>query len=128
MQNYSKVGGILSIVSGGLGVFSALMIIIFAVVMGIIGGNGLYHDGYRNTDEFVIVIMIIYGIWGFLGLLVSALAIVGGVFALKKKHWGMALAGSIAGVLAFFPCGVIAVIFTALGKQEFNAQALPRTV
>jgi len=128
MQNYSKVGGILSIVSGGLGVFSALIIIIFAVVLGIFGRNGFYNDGYRNQDNFVIVITIIYGIWGFLGLLVSALAIVGGVFALKKKHWGMALAGSIAGVLAFFPCGVIAVIFTALGKQEFNAQALPRTV
>jgi hypothetical protein len=48
------------------------------------------------------------------------LAIVGGAFALKKRHWPLALAGAIAGTITFFPCGIPAIIFVSLGKEEFS--------
>lgn len=53
-------------------------------------------------------------------LIVAILAIIGGIYALQRKNWGLALAGSIA---AFFPSwllGIAAIIFTALSKDEFE--------
>jgi|SRR4030042_118998 hypothetical protein len=52
--------------------------------------------------------------------IVGILAIVGGIYALRRKIWGLALAGSIA---AFFPSWIIglpAIILTALSKNEFE--------
>ena len=55
------------------------------------------------------------------GSLDVILAIVGGIYALQRKIWGLALAGSIA---AFFTpswvLGVAAIVFTALSKNEFE--------
>jgi hypothetical protein len=45
-------------------------------------------------------------------------ALVGGINALKRKRWGLALAGSILslpGVMA-----ILAIIFVSLGKKEFD--------
>jgi hypothetical protein len=51
---------------------------------------------------------------------IGILAIIGGVYALRRKVWGLALAGSIA---AFFPSwilGLTAIVLTALSKNEFD--------
>jgi len=54
------------------------------------------------------------------------LALVGGIFALQRRRWGWALAGSIAAVFAsipilrFLPVGIVAIIFTAIAKDEFE--------
>jgi len=62
-------------------------------------------------------------IWlGFLGVLVVALgivAMVGGVFALKRKSFGMALAGAICALPVFF-LGIPAVILVSLSGREFG--------
>jgi hypothetical protein len=84
------------------------------------GIEGNYN--YSGTEEGVFtIIAVVYIVIGICCAVVGALAIMGGVFALRKKHWGWALVGSIAGTLAFFPCGVPAIIFTAMGKPEFQA-------
>jgi len=51
----------------------------------------------------------------------AVLALVGGIYALKRQKWGLALAGAIA---AFFPVGIlgaVAIVFTALSRQEFES-------
>jgi hypothetical protein len=51
---------------------------------------------------------------------IGILAIIGGIYALRRKVWGLALAGSIA---AFFPSwilGLTAIVLTALSKNEFD--------
>jgi hypothetical protein len=123
MQNYARVGGILSVVAGGLGCLSAIIMVLFAILMGIFAGGDMFNNHYYNysSPDFALgIVVIIYAILGVIGVLVSILAIIGGIYGIKKKNWGFALAGAIAGVLTFFPCGVIAVIFTALGKPEFS--------
>jgi hypothetical protein len=53
---------------------------------------------------------------------IGILAIVGGIFALRRKVWGLALAGSIASLfsLHLFFLGIAAIVFTALSKKEFE--------
>jgi hypothetical protein len=127
-QNYSKIGGILSIVSGGLGCLSSLLVVFLAVIIGFSAGGTYYYDGYYEPDQIFMILMVIYGVCGVIGIILSALAITGGIFALKKKSWGLALAGSIAGVLTFMPCGIVAVIFTVMSKPEFNTAPGLQTV
>jgi hypothetical protein len=55
--------------------------------------------------------------------ILGILSIVGGVFALSRKVWGMALAGSITSLFSpplFWLLGITAIVFTALSKNEFE--------
>ena len=59
--------------------------------------------------------------------LLAVVAIVGGIFAIRKRRWGLALAGSICAIFAGVPLylaglflGIPAVVFTALGKEHFK--------
>ena len=128
MTNNTKTGGVLSIVAGGIGILSMLMLVLVAVFMAVMPslfGEDFYSAQSYSNDEMspqmvFIIIAVIYGGMGFIGMLIGALAVVGGVFTLKKKYWGWALAGAIAGNLVFPPCGIPALIFTCLGKSEFQ--------
>lgn len=49
------------------------------------------------------------------------IAIVGGICALTRKAWGLALAGSIFALIGpWFILGILAIIFVSLGKREFK--------
>ena len=47
-------------------------------------------------------------------------AIIGGIFAFRRKVWGLALAGSIAAIFGSTPLGIVSTIFTAISKDEFE--------
>jgi len=118
MQNKAVISGILSIVSGSLG-FLGFLVIILAVLFftffpsDLTGGSGL-------EQSMITVMVIVYSISGLITLALSILAIIGGVYSLKRKNWPLSLTAAIAGVLVFFPTGIPAVIFISMGKQEFN--------
>ena len=104
------VGGVLAIIGGVIGCIYGLVV---AVLGGIIGGmlSPLGLAGLGGIGIAVGVILLIVGI----------VAIVGGVKAMKRKSWGLALAGSICAL--FNPVGVLgilAIIFVAIGKSEFR--------
>jgi hypothetical protein len=54
-------------------------------------------------------------------LAVTALAVIGGIFALLRKRWGWALAGSIVCILPFSLLGIAATILVALSRDEFDS-------
>ena len=58
------------------------------------------------------------------GLLVvlGIIAIAGGVSAIRRKRFGLSLAGAIC-ALPSVPLGILAVIFVSLGKREFGAES-----
>ncbi len=51
---------------------------------------------------------------------IAALAIVGGAFAIKRKKWPWALAGSISAALVPIPLGIVAIILLVLSRNEFK--------
>jgi len=55
-------------------------------------------------------------------VIAGILALVGGIYALRRKTWGLALAGSICATLSLYTwfLGIIAIIFTARSKSEFE--------
>jgi hypothetical protein len=55
-------------------------------------------------------------------VILAIIAVVGGIFALQRRIWGLALAGGICAIfspLTWF-LGVIATIFVSISKDEFN--------
>jgi Double zinc ribbon len=110
----TRTAGILAIVAGAVGL--AQWVTIAAVEIPYWGwlpmGGGL--GGIVATA--VVAVEIAIGI----------VAIVGGVFALKRKRWRLALAGSICAIFSFFlfflnvPLGIAATVLVVLGKGEFE--------
>jgi len=54
-------------------------------------------------------------------IILGIIAIVGGSYALKRRVWGLALAGSICALIGPWGLlGLLAIIFVSLGKGEFE--------
>ena len=112
----STVAGILQILSAGskslilFGLFAALIVV----------PVNPYIDPSDASGGVPVNVMAI--LWGLsLPLLISCiLALVGGIYALHRKKWGLALAGAIAAFLPFSLLGTAAIIFTVLAKGEFE--------
>ena len=97
--------GILCIIAGAIGVISG---IVFAILGGI--GFGFFGLGWVSA------------IMGGPSIILGIIAIIGGICALKRKIWGLALAGSIC-ALPLFVFGIPAIIFVISGKREFERGA-----
>ena len=122
MSNNAKVGGILSIVAGAIGALWAAVVLFFVLLISVAAVSGPSYDSryYAAPPGDAVALFVVFVVgFGVLFAAVPVLAIVGGVFALKRKHWGWALAGAIASVFIFLPCGVPAIVFVAMGKPEF---------
>ena len=52
-------------------------------------------------------------------LVLGIIAIVGGVSAIRRKSFGLSLAGAICALIPLNLLGLLAVIFVSLGKREF---------
>ena len=114
MERTSKptVAGILSIISGILGLIVTIRLIGIAVTSG-----AMNIPGTEAVPEYVSILIWITTIPS---LSIGVLALIGGIFAVQRKKWQWALAGSIAAVFAFLPLGIAAVILTAQARNEFE--------
>ena len=115
----STAAGVLSIVSGVFGIFMGAGLILMAVFF----ISLVSFEVYPYKDLPLVFLESFFLGWGILQLLLAVLAVIGGIYALQRRHWGLALAGSIAAILAAFPVGIVAVVLTALSKNEFDRKS-----
>ena len=111
--------GIINIVIGVLNVFGMF---IFMVVLVAIGGGvmalsriaelmPLWLSG--TIQGFMVIAALLMAIF-------SALPLIGGINALQRKNWGLALAGSIVAILSTTLPGIVATVLVALSRKEFE--------
>ena len=124
MQNNAKIAGILTIVSGAFGVLWLVWAVFAMLMVRFMFTEPFTPYRFPTHPGFITLVTIFYAVFGLFFVLVGVLGIVGGVFALKKKNWGLALAGAIAGTVTFFPCGIPAIIYVTIAKPEFSAPEL----
>jgi len=113
--------GVCSIVGGALGILSGLLIGTLGMwgYGGMMGSWGMWgSDGYMMPWGAGLL-----GLFGIPAIVLGTMAIVGGVFALRRRHWGLSLAGAICATLVpmSFLLGVAAIVFIALSHDEFQA-------
>jgi len=101
-------GGVLAIISGGLGILGAL---IWVAIGGFIAASG---------EADALAVSTVYAVLGVIGVPVGILAIVGGVRALAMKSFGWAITGGICALLCGGLLGLLALIFIAVSKAEFE--------
>jgi len=106
--------GIMTIIAGGMGIGVGAYINVFSEVIGELAGvSELVELGE------LIGFLATFG-WAVIGL--GIVALIGGIFALKKKLWGLALAGAICAtpmIPVGTTLGILSIVFLAKGKKEF---------
>ena len=110
------VAGILDIVAGAGGIIAGIFLLVGVVAFNFLSIRSGVHVPMGMPNSIVAVL----GILAIPFFCLSVLAVVGGAFALQRKNWGLALAGSIAAIIISFILGVTAIVFTILAKDEFN--------
>lgn len=98
-----KTAGILSIIAGAFG---------------LLAGMGIGALGALISSLFDLPGL--GGIIGFPIVILGIVAIIGGIFSLVRRVWGLALAGAICALFCFNILGILAIIFVAVSKQEFK--------
>ena len=127
--------GILNIISGAFGIAAGIFVMgVGGMISGLSGVDwsawekwgGTWGPGPGPADiqemlpeviGFVTAISIIVGI---VLLAFGIITLVGGIYAIKRRKWGLALAGSILALPVGSILGILAIIFVSLGKNEFD--------
>ena len=112
----STVAGILDVVAGISGLVGAIPLLVIALV----GSGVLSAISEAEVQALAIIPLALFLPLAILCFVAGIVAIAGGIAALNKRRWGLAVAGSVAAVFGFFPFGVLAVVFTILAEDEFR--------
>ncbi len=134
----SLTAGILTTVAGGVGIGSGIITLILGAFIGALGGitAGLGHwiepwveamPGMVGFAEYITgVLGVAFGISSVMFIAVGAVSVVfgivafiGGISAIKRRRWGLALTGAILSLFTMTPLGVLSIVFLSLGKSEF---------
>jgi hypothetical protein len=115
----STVAGVLSIVAGAFNILTAFWIgfLLMATLSWTFPYNYISPYDLPFATSVISVILIISLIFCIIG---AVFPVLGGIFALQRRHWGWSLAGAIVAIFTSLPFGVLATIFIALGKDEFQ--------
>jgi predicted phage tail protein len=113
----TRAAGILAIVAGAVAVVESVFVA--ALVIRALG----WLEVFSALDESGIVAAAVAVV-----VISAIVAIVGGVFALKRRIWGLAIAGSICAIFSFIaipfllnlPLAIAAIVLVVLGRGEFE--------
>jgi hypothetical protein len=103
-RQLSTAAGVLEIVGGSLDMLAAIVILVIVAV------SAANEDGAPPAVALVALAAAIIG----------GVAIIGGSCALRRRNWGMALAGGIVILWPVTLLGIAALIMTVLSKDEFE--------
>jgi len=117
-------GGALSIVAGafeviGGGVMVALVSLGIPLRLWLASFLPGILDGWYGFEHIWPVVPIWLTIIGGLLLVLGIIAIVGGISAIRRKSFGLSLAGAICAFIPLNLFGLLAVIFVSLARREF---------
>jgi hypothetical protein len=116
----ATTAGILSIVAGGLNGLVAIGIIVAIIFLGSL--SPMIMD-YVDPADVPFVMPLIVPILVFIlvfSVITAVFPIIGGVYALQRRRWGWALAGSIIAIFRTNVLGILATIFVSMAKDEFD--------
>ena len=95
-----------------------------AGILTIIGGIfGIVVGAFATTiSELIGIFAGMPGLGAMIGaplIGIGIVALIGGIYTMKRKVWGFALTGAILALFPIIPLGVLAIIFVSMGKKEF---------
>jgi len=116
----ATTAGVLNIVAGGLNGLGALGIIIAIFAVGSLSvmiEDFLLPEQASSILPIIIPILVASLVLNIAG---TVFPIIGGIYALQRRKWGWALAGSIIAIFRSSILGILATIFVAMARDEFE--------
>ena len=115
-----SAGGILSIIAGAFEIIGGGAL----VVWGIVGCVPFWESLCSLSPNYGSDLsMRIFPMWIIIGggilVALGIIAIAGGISTVKRRSFGLSLAGAICAFIPFNILGLLAIIFISLGKREF---------
>ena len=106
------VAGILDLLAALIASGLLIGTIIFAIISPSLMSD--YAHGLGSVFYTILIIWLIYL------AVMTTLCLLGGIYALKRRRWGWALAGSIASLFCISILGIVPIVSTAVSKDEFE--------
>ncbi len=76
---------------------------------------GITHEIISGSlSPMLVIVPILFFVAGILSL-------IGGIYAVQRRKWKLALAGSIAAIFGATLIGILATVFIVMAKDEFKA-------
>ena len=108
------IAGSLSIFSGGVSLIGFIGLLIASIALGWTAADVTgWLPGMNIAMSILIILCVLFLVTGMLALL-------GGIYAVQRKKWGLALFGSICALIPTFVLGLAAIILITLSKDEFE--------
>ncbi len=107
-----RIAGYLLVITGSIAILGMLLMtfILWALAQGM-------AVGYAEPGNAPLALILIMGL---LFTIPGIIAVLGGVNALRRRRWGLALAGAIGACFYFNVLGIPALVLVLLGKNEFS--------
>ena len=99
------------------------ILILIGALAGIIGGAWMIWAGsmFLPLGDIGVDVSGIFATCGIIWIVLSLVGLLGGIFAMQRKHFGLAILGGIFSLLfGFFIFGLIGLILVAISKSEFT--------
>jgi hypothetical protein len=113
------VAGILNIITGIINLFGMFVVIGLLTAF----GGGILSI-IRIADMMPIWLSgMVHGVLIIMAILLavlSSLPLIGGIYAIQRKVWSLALAGSVVAILSIPPLGIVSTVLVSLSKSEFT--------
>ena len=113
------IAGTLNIITGIINLFGMFVVIGLLTVF----GGGILSI-VRVADMMPVWLSgMVHGILIVMAILLavlSSLPLIGGVYAIQRKAWSMALAGSVVATLSIPPLGIVSTVLVSLSRSEFT--------
>jgi len=127
--------GILTIIAGAIGIGRGGFMIALGGLIGKLGvfttelsdliseWAGVFVPGAIDIPSIIMEAITITStvliVIGAVSLAFGIVALIGGICAIRRRRWGLALAGSILALPSEALLGILAIIFVSIGKKEF---------
>ena len=99
-----------------MGIIGIAFLIAFGVFGREIARDALTSIGFMQT----VMPLQIIGFFSVPLFIVSVVVIIGGIYAVQRKNWGLALAGAFYAIVPMQILGILSIVFIALSKKEFE--------
>jgi len=127
--------GVLAIIAGGMGIGRGALLLALAGLLGRLSAYtteisdlirqwaGVIIPGTADIPAIITEIISISStvliVIGAVSLTFGIIALAGGIQAVRRRAWGLALAGSILAIASSALLGILSIIFVSMGKKEF---------
>ena len=117
----AKIAGVLSIIAGVSALFGSFLL----AGIGVAGATILGSAVSCAPHGLPLLPLLLFIPLAILILALAVLAIVGGVYGVRGKHFWMLVVGAAASVFCFLPLGIAALVFVALAEKDFGPGPQP---